>query len=170
MKACVYRIAKWSRLLSGWISLAAILLLCFDVVCRYFFPSYLPDWSAEIVIYMVVWGMFLVAGELAIENKHIHADLVVNRLSQRVQFAFGIAGSMACLGFSLMFVKYGWDVVAFAHMIGEEGESSLRLPKYIYYFALPLGMFLQTIGYLVRIHDQIFESGCDADEQKAVSS
>jgi len=170
VKVWVYHIANWSRLLSGWVLVAAILLLCFDVVCRYFFPSYLPDWSAEVVTYMVVWGMFLVAGELAIDNKHIQADLVVNRLSKRAQFSFGIAGSAAGLGFSILLVNYGWDVVAFAHMIGEEGESSLRLPKYIYYFALPLGMFLQTMGYLVRLHDQIFESGRDLDDQKAISS
>jgi TRAP-type C4-dicarboxylate transport system permease small subunit len=142
-------------MLAGIISAAALALLCFDVVTRYFFPSYLPDWSSEVIVYLVVWAMFLVAGELAIEGKHVHADLLVDHLPTKGKWGVGIVASLAGLGFSILFLRYGWEVVAFARMIGEEGESSLRFPKYLYYLALPVGMTLQCLGYLVRLWDQI---------------
>lgn len=165
MIALIKGIASLSRNLAGVISAMALLLLCFEVVTRYFFPSYLPDWSAEIVIYLVVWALFLAAGELVLEGKHIHADLIVDRLPPKAKWSLAILASIAGLGFSVLFLWYGYEVVAFAHMIGEEGESSLRFPKYLYYLALPVGMAMQCLGYLVRIYVQI--SGLE--EQPSVS-
>jgi len=139
------------RLLAGVVGLAALLLLCFEVVARYFAPSVLPDWGSEIVIYLTVWALFLVAGELALDGGHVHADFVVDRLDTIWKFRLGLLGAFAGLIFSLIFLWYGYQVVAFAWMIGEEGESTLRFPKWIYYLSLPVGMALQCVGYVARI-------------------
>lgn len=169
MITLITTIAKLSRNLAGVISAVALLLLCFEVVTRYFMPSLLPDWSAEIVIYLVVWALFLAAGELVLEGKHIHADLIVDRLPAKLKWGLAVLASAAGLGFSMLFLWYGYEVVAFAHMIGEEGESSLRFPKYIYYLALPVGMAMQCLGYLVRIYVQVteLESRHSANEERA---
>lgn len=139
------------RLLAGIVGLAALLLLCFEVVARYFAPSILPDWGSEIVIYLTVWALFLVAGELALNGGHVHADFVVDRLDTIWKYRLGLLGAFAGLIFSIIFLWYGYEVVAFARMIGEEGESTLRFPKWIYYLSLPVGMALQCVGYVARI-------------------
>ena len=147
--------ANWithaARLLAGVIGLAALLLLCFEVVARYFGPAILPDWGSEIVIYLTVWALFLVAGELALNSGHVHADFVVDRLGDVWKARLGLLAAVAGLVFSGLFLWYGYEVVAFAHFIGEEGESTLRFPKWIYYLALPLGMALQCLGYIACI-------------------
>lgn len=147
--------AKW---LSGVVSGIALLLLCGDVVVRYFFPQHLSDWTTEVVIYLVVWALFLVAGELVIEGKHIHADLFIDRLSPSMRQKVAIMASVLGLIFSLLFLGLGWNVVEFSHMLGETSESTLRIPKIFYYGALPLGMALQCLGYLVRIRAQVIET------------
>ncbi len=140
-----------ARIIAGVVGLAALLLLCFEVFARYFFPSILPDWGAEITIYLTIWALFLVAGELALNGGHVHADFVVDRLDDKWKQRLGILAAAAGLVFSVIFLWYGYEVVAFAHMIGEEGDSTLRFPKWIYYLALPVGMALQCLGYLAYI-------------------
>ena len=44
-------------------------------------------------------------------------------------------------------------------MIGEEGDSTLRFPKWIYYLALPTGMALQCLGYIARLWAEIKNLG-----------
>jgi len=156
-------LAKWmtqtARFLAGVIGLAALLLLCFEVVARYFAPQILPDWGSEVVIYLTIWALFLVVGELALNGDHVHADFVVDRLSERGKWALGLLASVAGLVFSVLFLWYGYEVVAFAHMIGEEGDSTLRFPKWIYYLALPTGMALQCLGYIARLWAEIKNLG-----------
>ena len=141
------------------IGLAALLLLCFEVVARYFAPQILPDWGSEVVIYLTIWALFLVVGELALNGDHVHADFVVDRLNERKKWALGLLAAFAGLVFSVLFLWYGYEVVAFAHMIGEEGDSTLRFPKWIYYLALPTGMALQCLGYIVRIWAEVTDPG-----------
>jgi len=152
-------ITRIARILAGVIGLAALLLLCFEVIARYFAPHILPDWGAEVVIYLTVWALFLVAGELALNGGHVHADFVVDRLNPRPKWATGLLATLAGLVFSVLFLWYGYEVVDFAHMIGEEGDSTLRFPKWIYYLALPVGMALQCLGYLARGWAEIKEPG-----------
>ena len=108
--------ANWittiSRILAGVIGLAALLLLCFEVVARYFAPQVLPDWGSEVVIYLTIWALFLVVGELALKGEHVHADFVVDRLSERKKWALGLLAAFAGLIFSVLFLWYGYEVVA----------------------------------------------------------
>ncbi len=164
MIALANRITQFARIVSGIIGLAALLLLCFEVVARYFAPHILPDWGSEVVIYLTVWAMFLVVGELALNGGHVHADFVVDRLNPTPKWALGLLASFVGLVFSVLFLWYGYEVVDFAHMIGEEGDSSLRFPKWIYYLALPTGMALQCLGYAVRIWAEVREPGSMTSE------
>lgn len=149
------KFANWithvARLLAGVVGLAALMLLCFEVFARYFAPSILPDWGSEIVIYLTIWALFLVAGELALNGGHVHADFVVDRFGPLWKYRLGLLAASAGLVFSALFLWYGYEVVAFAHMIGEEGDSTLRFPKWIYYLSLPVGMALQCLGYVARV-------------------
>ena len=79
----------------------------------------------------MIWALFLVVGELALNGEHVRADFVVDRLSEPKKWALGLVAAYAGLIFSVLFLWYGKEVVAFAHMIGEEGDSTQRFPKWI---------------------------------------
>lgn len=144
-------ISAIARIVAGIVGLTALLLLCYGVAARYFAPQILPDWVSEIVIYLTVWALFLVAGELALKGEHVRADFVVDRLNDHWKFYLGLLAATAGLVFSGLFLWYGYEVVEFAHRIGIEGDSTLRFHKWIYFLALPVGMGLQCIGYVARI-------------------
>lgn len=171
MIAVIRWIALFSRTIAGIFGGLALLLLCFEVFGRYFAPSILPDWGSEIVIYLTVWALFLVAGELALDGGHVNADFVVERLDPVWKRRLGLVATIGGLVFSLTFLWYGWAVVDFAHMLGEEGESTLRFPKWLYYLALPIGMALQCLGYTARIWVNVTgqDNAGDEDDSAAVA-
>ncbi len=159
MRAFANRLTRTARILAGVAGLSALVLLCFEVVARYFVPSILPDWGSEIVIYLTIWALFLVVGELALNGDHVRADFVIDRLGGRSRWALGLLAALAGLAFSALFLWYGYEVVTFAHAFGEEGDSSLRFPKWIYYLSLPVGMALQCMGYIAWLWSEIREPG-----------
>lgn len=149
------RASKW---LAGAVGACALLLLCAVVITRYFFPHAFPDWGTEVIIYLTIWALFLSIGELALNAGHVNADFVVAQLSTRKQRVLGVLATLMGLTFSVLFFYQGYAVVEFAHMLGEEGDSTLRFPKWIYYLALPTGMALQCIAYLTRLWCELVDS------------
>ena len=58
----------------GLAGLAALGLVCFDVVTRYFFPAYLQDWTGEVTIYLTAAAMLL-AGGLLLQGPDVEVEL-----------------------------------------------------------------------------------------------
>lgn len=58
--------------------------------------------------------------------------------------------------FVLVLTWYGWSMVAKAMELGEKSESSLKLPLYIYYMALPVGTTLMIVPFLRRLYLYLF--------------
>ena len=148
-----YRFCRLTRILSGIIGLIALGFVCFEVVGRYFAPHILTDWGPEVTIYLIIWALFLSVGDLPLTNGHVSANFLVDRVSNRRKFE--ILASLAGLCFSILLLWYGYEVVKFAHFIGEEGDSTLRFPKWIYYLALPTGLLIQSLGYIIHIYISI---------------
>lgn len=146
-----YRVCAITRILSGVIGLIALGFICFEVAGRYFAPHILTDWGPEVTIYLIVWALFLSVGDLPLTNGHVSANFLVDRVSPSKKRKFEMLASVTGLIFSILLLWYGYKVVEFAHFIGEEGDSTLRFKKWIYYLALPTGLLIQSLGYIVHI-------------------
>ncbi|WP_029910388.1 TRAP transporter small permease [Pelobacter seleniigenes] len=146
MKTIGY-ISRGAEFISGIIGLIALFVVCYEVVGRYFAPSILTDWGAEVTVYAVIWGVFLSFGELARRGEHISADFLVANLKGVGHKIYRTVMLIVGFCFSAVLVWAGWQMVSFALMIGETGDTSLQFPKALYYLALPVGMLLQCIVY-----------------------
>ena len=151
MVVIVDKIAKVTDFISGTTGIIAMMIICYDVVGRYFMPTILVDWTLEVVIYLVVWALFLCVINLPLKRSHISTDIVTSHLSNKTRYKLELLSSFAGLVFCLIFLFYGAYVVEFAYGFGEIGNTSLQFPKWIYYLFLPISMFLQCIGYTLRI-------------------
>ena len=88
LRAVVERCNLALGMVSGLGILAMGLILTYEVVCRYFFGS--PTiWAQEIAIYLYMWTMLAAASYTLQTRKHVHVDLVTERLSPRAQDAGG---------------------------------------------------------------------------------
>ena len=136
----------------GLAGLAALGLVCFDVVTRYFFPAYLQDWTGEVTIYLTAAAMLLGGGLLVQENRHIRADLFTRRMPVPAQRGLEIAAVIAGLAFCLLVAWYGIKAVEFSRMLDVRSESSIQFPLWIFYLCLPIAFGLMALRYLHRLY------------------
>jgi len=138
------RILRWAVAVESAViatlGLTALMLAVYVVAARYLLPDFRSDWALDLIVVTVVWASFLSAGRLARGNEHIRVDLVVDRLPPRGRLALetlatgilvAVVGLMAWSGVPVVMEAIAWD---------ERSSSTLRLPMWIYYLSLPVGL------------------------------
>lgn len=150
--------------------MAAMTLITFaNVVARYAFNSNIL-WALEVTVYLFAWLVLLGVSYGVRKHIHIGVDVLVANVSPRARRVLTVIAVLCCLAFSLLILKGSWDywypfVTKRAFLVTEdvpmpdflqflstwlnEGERYDKLPRFIPYFALPLGMALLTLRYLV---------------------
>ena len=147
MSRAVRFLIACERGLVGALALAAALLVVSESVIRFFAPAFLPDWGAEVTVYLIAWAVMLSAARLVRDDLHVAVDIVVHKLSPRGRRALSllacITGALVCAA-----VAYaGAEVVAFALRFGDRSDSSIRFPMWLYNLAIPVGFALSALQY-----------------------
>lgn len=149
----------WDRIelfVVGIMAATALCLSTFEMTTRYFAPAYTPDWTSEVVVYLVIWGVFLAASLLVERNGHVRVDLFIRLLPSGTQRALEIFNSAAALLFCLLLAWYGWQAVELGMLLDERSASSLRFHMWVYYLCLPVGGALMSLRFLRRLYCLIF--------------
>lgn len=128
----------------------ALLLSIYEICVRYFFPQLAYDWGEEVIVYLVIWGVWLSTSSLVEEDRHVRADIVIRLLPPNGQRTLELLNSAAAIVFCLAVIWHAWDMIALSQMLDERSGSSLRFPIWIYYSALPVGAALMTMRYMRR--------------------
>ncbi|MEZ5856765.1 MAG: TRAP transporter small permease, partial [Hyphomicrobiaceae bacterium] len=143
---------KWletlENVLMALLSVATLSLVSFEVITRYFFPQHLTDWGMEFTIYFTVWAIFIAGAPLVREARHVRADILLIMLPAWLQRTLEIIALLVGLTFACLLVWFGWQMVGNAYSLGENSESSMRFPLWIYYMALPVGSMLMIPPFL----------------------
>lgn len=144
----------WNRLETIAVGLlvgTALLLSMYEIGVRYFFPQFAYDWGEEVIVYLVIWGVWLSTSALVEEDRHVRADIVIRLLPVNGQRAIELLNSVAAIVFCCLVIWYAWDMISLSRMLEERSGSSLRFPIWIYYSALPVGAALMILRYVRRI-------------------
>ena len=147
----------------GVLAALALLLICAEVLLRYFsdfmrdtFGMRLPDWGAEVTIYLTVWAMLIAGSQLVLTGRHIRADLVVRQLPAHVQYVLELMNLLLGLVYCGIVAWFGWKVVEFGQMLDERSESSLQFQLWIFYLILPIAFGLMCVRYAIRLYRFLF--------------
>ena len=133
---------------TGLLALAAALLTVSESVLRYVAPMRLPDWGAEVTVYLVGWAVMLSASRLIRERMHVSVEMLAEQLPERSQTALRLFTCLFGLVVAGSIAWAGWLMVDFALMLGERSDSSIRFPMWAYYAAIPVGFVLSSVTYL----------------------
>ena len=150
--------------------LAAMTVITFaNVVARYVFNDNIL-WALEVTVYLFAWLVLLGASYAVKKHIHIGVDVLVANVPPLARKVLTVIAVLCCLAFSLLLLKGSWDywypfatkraflvtedvpMPEFLQFLSDsmnEGERYEKLPRFIPYFALPLGMALLTLRYLV---------------------
>jgi len=149
--------------------LAGMTLVTFaNVIARYVFNSNLL-WALETTVFLFAWLGLIGASYCVKTNAHLGVDVLVAALPARLQKAVTLLAVAVCLVFCGFMLYGAWTywlpfvgqnafyevedirmpgvLQFFAHWLND-GEPYEKLPRFIPYFALPLGMTLITFRFL----------------------
>ena len=144
------------RTLLGLLGGIALVLSGYEILTRYLFPQHAPDWGEEVIVYVVMWGVFMSGSGLVGDNHHVRADIIVRMLGEQQQRLCEIFNTLLGIGFTGAMAWFGWEVVEFALMLDERSISSLRFPIAWYYLCLPVGMGLMALRFTIRLYELLF--------------
>lgn len=123
-----------------------LLAVLVQVVGRYFDVSI--DWAAETATLAQVWMVLLAAGIAMRENLHVRVDVLVNRLPEAVVRVLTLCVTVVCLWFLSLTIMGSLALVE----VGRIAVSPvLRLPMWIAYLCLPLGLLYFAMELILAL-------------------
>lgn len=151
------------------LSLGIMTLLTFaNVVFRYLFNDNIL-WALELTVFLFAWLVLVGASYGVKKHSHIGVDILINSASDKVRKFYALLAVGLCLLFSILLFIGSWnywypfvterawyetddipmpEMLQFLADLLNEGERYEKLPRFIPYFALPLGTALLTFRFL----------------------
>lgn len=128
---------------------ALLLIIAFvmfiNVVLRFFGTSIM--WAEELARYAIVWITFVGASVCVYKGAHIGVDVIMNILSEKLRKILTIIIIIFSLVFSLVFTYYSFKITMNVRGTNQV-SSTMGIPMYIVYAAMPTGGFLMSIRYI----------------------
>jgi len=139
-----------------------------NVIARYVFNSNIL-WALEMTVFLFAWLVLMGASYAVKKHIHIGVDIVINMVSPAARKFLAILAIIACLNYSVLLLIGSWDywypfaterawletedipmpeALMFLADWMNEGERYEKIPRFIPYLALPLGLALLTFRFL----------------------
>ncbi|RKZ35968.1 MAG: TRAP transporter small permease [Gammaproteobacteria bacterium] len=139
-----------------------------NVIARYVFNDNIL-WALEATVFLFAWLVLLGMSYGVKKHVHIGVDVVINMVSPAARKVLAILSVGACVAFSVMLLIGSWnywypfvterawietedipmpEMLQFMSGWLNEGERYEKIPRFIPYFALPLGTALLTLRFL----------------------
>lgn len=151
------RIWDWiEKTAVGVLGLCALAIGMYQIVGRYVDKTLNSGFADEVIVYLLIWAIMIVSSQLVRHDGHVRPDVVLRLLGPTAQRWLEVFNCLAALGFCGAMVWYGWQIVDVAQMMGETSGTELNFPMWIYYLALPSGMGLMFVRYLIRLWRYLF--------------
>ena len=151
------------------ICLGLMTLITFaNVIARYIFNSNIL-WALELTVFLFAWLILMGASYAVKKHIHIGVDVVINAVSPSTRRILALIAVSACLAFSILLLIGSWnywypfatervwletedipmpEIFAFLGDWLNEGEKYEKVPRFIPYLALPIGLALITLRFV----------------------
>lgn len=149
--------------------LGAMTLITFaNVVARYVFNSNIL-WQLEATVFLFAWLVLFGVSHCVKVTAHLGVDVVIDSVGSGTRRVLGLVSVAFCLSFSLLMLKGGWDYwwkfastasflevndipmpgfLQFLAGLTNDGEPYEKMPRYLPYVILPVGMALLIFRFL----------------------
>lgn len=139
-----------------------------NVIARYVFNDNLL-WAIETTVFLFAWLGLIGSSYCVKKNLHLGVDVALDMVSGRTRHILALFAVSACIVFSVLMLIGSWkywypfvtsrafletddipmpDMLQFLSVWLNEGEPYEKLPRFIPYFALPLGISLLTLRFV----------------------
>lgn len=129
---------------------SALVIACVAMAGRYLIPGLMLDWTFEVTIFATIWATFLAGARIAGLGEHVRVDTLLTHLPEGLRVWLAVLACVLGILVALFMLWSGWIVVEEAQRWDERTTSSLRLPLWVFYLSLPVGMALLALHLGVR--------------------
>ena len=144
---------RMPHLAGGILFLIAAALNIVNVIARYVFSNPI-FWAEEILIFIIIWGVFLVAGSITYRGGHLNMDLIYATLSPRWKRAVNIAIALTLIVCTVYTAMQSWKVVML-HYRNQGVTAGTDIPLVFPHMALLFGFSFMALAAMVRIRSYI---------------
>lgn len=144
----------------SWLSLLLVLVICYDVITRYFFNH------NSVALQELEWHLFaalflFAAGYTLKHDAHVRIDLFYSKYSEKKKAVVDLLGIILFLiPFCFVTIYSSYDFVANSFMIGEVSPDGGGLPaRYIIKSVIPVSfalLLLQSLAMMFANIQKIF--------------
>lgn len=147
-----------------------------NVIARYVFNTNIL-WALETTVFLFAWLVLIGASYCVKTRAHLGVDVLLNAVSPTIRRILAIISVVACITFSILLLIGSWnywspfaalpmldgtvkdqawyevndipmlDFLRFIEGPMNQGEAYEKLPRFIPYAALPIGLFLLTLRF-----------------------
>lgn len=139
--------------ISGAATVAVVVLTMLQAVMRSFFGKGL-SWTNEALFMSQIMLVYLIIPVLFYEKENICVDVFVNLLPKKVRRIIWLLTEVISLVFCVIFFV---SITLFLRQTWSNATAIMRIPNYIYYGSIWLGMLLSNICIVISIIKSIFE-------------
>ncbi|PIC94827.1 hypothetical protein CSV69_14660 [Sporosarcina sp. P26b] len=123
-------------------------------------------WTNEVFELLMVTAIFIGFGIALKDDQHIKVDLIYEKMPKSIKKVFNIISNLLGAIFSIYLAVMGVEMVSVAH---DQMSISIDLgiPLWITYLAMPIGMGLLGIYFVVKTYRAIL--GKDLEEETTIN-
>jgi TRAP-type C4-dicarboxylate transport system permease small subunit len=144
---------KIPQVLAGVLFLIAAAINIVNVVARYIFSAPL-FWAEEVLVFIVIWTVFLVAGTITYRGAHLNMDLLYSALSPLWKRAVNIAIAATMIGCMIFVAVESWRIVEL-HYRTHGVTAATNIPLVIPTSALLFGFSFMALAAIVRVRSYV---------------
>ena len=134
---------------------AAMIVLAVLIVCEMVFARYVLHqstiWQTPFSTFLLIGATFLGSPYVLLTRGHVNVDLIPLYLPQRARFVFAVLASLIGIAFCVVVLwkgtEFWWEVFERRWM----SNHVWRVPLWIPYLALPVGMLLLVLQYVADL-------------------
>ena len=152
----------------SWIvCLFLTLMIVTDILLRFLFNQPLPaSWEiSEILMPFIVFFPFAYTSTI---NAHVRVSLVKDLMPPKVQLGFEIVSNIICIVICGLLTYHSWLRFVDSFVVGEEILAAIKLPWWLGKIAMPIGLGMFTIRYLMQLFLSL--AGAKKDLEEKISS
>jgi TRAP-type C4-dicarboxylate transport system permease small subunit len=142
-------VSSWSGWFSGIGVVAMAVVITIDVTLRYFFGKPLL-FADDISVYSMIFITFVGAALTLKMKRHIMVDLFYTWLPRRAQRWLDVATTFVGAFVIWVLTWYSISWVQYTYKSGYTSPGILQTPMWIPALAIPIGLFLWGLQYIVE--------------------
>jgi TRAP-type C4-dicarboxylate transport system permease small subunit len=140
---------KIPHFIAGVMFLIAVAINIANVVARYVFATPI-FWAEEILVFIVIWTVFVIAGSITYRGAHLNMDLLHSKFSPFWKRVVNSAIAIVLIGSTLFTATQSWKVVRLYIRTGDVTPAT-GIPLVLPHLALLFGFIFMALAAILRI-------------------